>query len=241
MPETREPKAIDPFKSLELPAAVFVLNITLFVIVWKTVGLSWLPFELDISFQEVFLNGYYPRDMERHESQYNWFYFALYGILGTAAQVASIRLWWIRKNDGEPGISRSVFSIFHLMIGIYHVLFVFQIVRGKMLLDDMSSIQMIATQALYIFLLLMSVEIVLIENRNSFFRRKVCMDIVSACNMIPFLVYWFFSIVSYQNAVTISIVQSAFFTIIPLAIVITEWVTALVWRPHSVDQQANHQ
>ena len=175
------------------------------------------------------MNGYYPRDMERNESQYNWFYFALYGILGTAAQVASIRLWWIRKNDGEPGISRSVFSIFHLMIGIYHVLFVFQIVRGKMLLDGMSNIQMIATQALYVLALLMSIEMVT-TNRSTFFRRKVCMDVVSACNMIPFLIYWCFSIVSFHNVVINTIIQAACFTVIPLTIMVAEWSTAFFPR-----------
>lgn len=218
-------RTLDPFRILEYPAALFVINITLFTIIWKTVGISWLPFGLGERFQEVFTGGYYPRDMERHESQYNMLFLMMYGVLGTAAQIASVRIAMLRrKANGDPGIWRWVFAVFHLTIACYHVLFVFQFVKGKMILDGVASWQMIATQVLYVLELLMAIEL-LFAAKETFFRRKVCLDVVSCCNLLPFLVFGAFAITSFSHPAATRLVGYAFFAIIPLALICIEWIT----------------
>lgn len=231
MPQSAEPRKLDPFRILELPAAVFVINITLFTILWKSIGISWLPLGLGEAFGDIFAEGYYARDMERNEAGYNLFFFFLYGILGTAAQVASIWIWWIRRKGSESRltISRWTFGLFHLAIATYHVLFVFQVVKGKMILDGMASWQMLATQVLYVATLLMSLEL-LFSNRETFFRRKVCMDVVSCCNLIPFLVFWIFALTSFKNPQLSKLVEHSCFTIIPLAVMAIEWGTFAGFR-----------
>lgn len=215
----------DPFRRLEYPVAIFVINITLFTILWKTVGLSWLPFGLDESFNAVFTGGYYPRDMRRHESAYNLFFLFAYGVLGTAAQIASLRIAGKRRSsDPQPGHSRWVFAAFHVVIAVYHVLFVFQIIKGKMLLDGIAPWQMFATQALYVLELVMAIEL-LLASKASFFRRKVCMDVLSMCNLLPLVFFWGFATVGFNNANANKIVEILFFAFLPLLVLISEWVT----------------
>jgi len=218
-------RGFDPFRILEFPAAIFVINITLFTIIWKTVGVSWIPFGLGERFQEVFSAGYYPRDMQRNESAYNILFLLMYGVLGTAAQIASVRIAMLRrKPESDPGLWRWVFAIFHIAIATYHVLFVFQFVKGKMILDGMASWQMLATQALYVLELIMAIELIFVA-KQTFFRRKVCLDIVSCCNLIPFLIFWAFAIGSIDEPTLTKLVGYSFFTVIPLALFIVEWAT----------------
>ena len=216
---------LDPFRVLEYPVAILCLNVTIFTILWKSVGLSWLPFGLADRFQEVFTGGYYGRDMQTNEWQYNLFFFVLYGLLGTAAQVASLRIASIRRTPGaQPGAWRYIFAIFHVLIAIYHVLFVFQFVKGKLLLDRMASWQMLASQALYVLELVMAVELLFVAN-STFFRRKVCLDVVSACNLLPFLIYWGFAIAGFNNHSVTKAVEYFFFAIAPLTLLVVEWAT----------------
>ena len=220
-------REIDPLRAFEYPAAIFALNITCFVLIWKTIGLFWMPWGLEDRFFEVFTAGYYPRDMERHESAYNLFFLAVYGFLGTAAQVASIRLAQLRRaKSSSPGIYRYLFCGFHLLIAAYHVLFVFGYVQGKMILDGLPAWQMIATQVLYVMTLLMSIESLFVRP-NVFFRRKVCLDVVSACNLLPFLIYWGFAICGFYSAAANKMVSYAFFLVIPLAVMWIEWVASI--------------
>ena len=218
-------RGLDPFRILEFPAAVFVINITLFTILWKTIGVSWLPLGLGERFQEIFANGYYPRDMERHEAGYNLLFLLMYGVLGTAAQVASIRIAMIRRTENRsPGGWRWVFAAFHIAIATYHVLFVFQFIQGKMILDGMASWQMVATQVLYLLEWVMAFEL-LFASEQTFFRRKVCLDVVSCCNLIPFLVFWGFAISQFNEPAVTKLVEYGFFTLIPLSLMAVEWVT----------------
>lgn len=230
-------RVLDPFRVLEYPAAIFVINITLFTIIWKTIGVSWLPFSLGEHFQEVFTSKYYPRDMERNESQYNLMFLMMYGVMGTAAQIASIRIAMLRrKPNSAPGNWRWVFAIFHLSIACYHVLFVFQIARGKMILEGMPSWQMIATQVLYVLELLMAIELFFAE-RETFFRRKVCLDVVSCCNLLPLLLFWGFAITSFNSPAANKLVGYSLFCTIPLALVCIEWTT---WGAVKLSGQSQH-
>ena len=215
---------LDPFRILEYPVAVFCLNITLFTILWKSIGLSWLPFQLDERFQEIFTEGYYARDLETRENEYRLLFLFLYGILGTTAQIASLFIARIRRNGGAPGVHRYVFAGFHVLIAVYHVLFVFQIVQGKMILDGMASWQMFASKTLYLLELLMACEL-LFATRQTFFRRKVCLDLVSACNLIPFLIFWGFAAGGLKNHTLTKIVEYSFFAVMPLSILLIEWAT----------------
>ena len=107
IPVEIQDEPVDPLRKFEYPAAILLINITVFVIVWKSIGLSWLPFGLEERFQAIFTEGYYPRDMDNREREYNALYFVLYGALGTAAQLASYKIANIRRTPGgEPGIYR---------------------------------------------------------------------------------------------------------------------------------------
>ncbi|MFK7819787.1 MAG: hypothetical protein AB8G99_13790 [Planctomycetaceae bacterium] len=218
-------RTFDPFRPLEYLVAIFVINITLFTIIWKTVGLSWLPFGLAEAFQDVFTAGYYPRDTQRHELAYDIFFLITYGLLGTAAQFASLQIARNRRREPfEPGRSRWVFASFHIVIAAYHVLFVFQIVKGKMLLDNIPPWQMIATQVLYVLEFIMAVELLFLSN-STFFRRKVCLDLLSACNLLPLLFFWGFAIAGYNDPAANKLVGTLLFAILPLALMATEWGT----------------
>lgn len=226
-PNRLTPLWLDPLRSLEYPVAILCLNVTIFTILWKSVGLSWMPFDLAEHFQAVFTEGYYARDMQRNESQYNLFFFFLYGVLGTAAQIASLRIAQIRRTlNAKPGVWRYPFAVFHVLIAVYHVLFVFQVVKGKLLLDQMAPWQMLASKVLYLLELAMAIELLFVSS-STFFRRKVCLDAVSACNLLPFLIYWGFAITGFNNPSTTRLVESFFFANAPLMLLCIEWTT---WR-----------
>lgn len=216
----------DPFRVFEYPAAILCLNVTIFTILWKSVGLSWMPFGLDERFQEVFTNGYYARDMQSNESQYNLFFFLLYGVIGTLAQLASLRIAVLRRTNAAPGGWRYCFAVFHVLIAVYHVLFVFQFVKGKLLLDQMASWQVLASKTLYLLELVMAFELLFSKN-STFFRRKVCLDLVSACNLLPFLIYWGFAIAGFSSPSVTKLVEYSFFAILPLSLLVIEWTTWL--------------
>ena len=222
---TAHPRArLDPFRILEYPAAIFCLNITIFTVLWKSVGLSWMPFGLADRFQEIFANGYYQRDMEHREEAYRLFFLLLYGVLGTAAQIASLKIASARRKGGVPRVSRLLFGIFHLLIATYHVLFVFQVVQGKLILDGMAGWQLLASKTLYVLELVMAMEL-LLGSREQFFRRKVCLDVLSACNLVPFLVYWGFTIGDYREPHVTKTVEYTFFALLPLSLMLIEWAT----------------
>ena len=237
-PNTNERyREYDPFRFTELPAAWFLLSITVFTILWKSVGLAWLPFGLDERFMEVFTKGYYPRDMEVRENEYNLFFLLLYGCLGTAAQYASIKIAGMRAlRTHRIGFQRHVFATFHLLIAVYHVLFVFRIVHGKMILDDILPAQMVLTRVFYLLELTMAVEL-FTANAKTFYRRKVCLDLVSGCNLIPLLIFWGFAVSGYQNPLATQLIGGAFFAVVPFSLMLTEWIT---WWCTTRDRRAPH-
>lgn len=216
---------IDPLRKFEYPAALLLINITAFVIVWKSVGLDWLPLGLEERFQAIFTEGYYPRDMTNREREYNALYLLLYGVLGTAAQLSSYKIATLRRTPGgKPGISRYVFAAFHLSIAIYHVLFAFQILKGKLIIEGMPTWQLIASQILYLAELIMACEL-FSGTSQRFFRRKVCLDVLSVLNVVPLLIYWGFAIGQINSPLTNQLVAVAFFTILPLIIIVIEYAT----------------
>ena len=80
-------------KKTETIVAKFNLSIVLLTIVWKSIGLDWLPMGLGQAFNSIFdpSDNYYPRH-DRHETAYNLFYLLLYGIFGLVAQWSSLKL-----------------------------------------------------------------------------------------------------------------------------------------------------
>ena len=66
--------------------AGLTLAFALITVVWKTVGLAFIP-----GYEELFGDApeaYYPRRVAENENAWHWFYFVMYGVFGTAAQLA---------------------------------------------------------------------------------------------------------------------------------------------------------
>ena len=104
------------------------------------------------------------------------------------------------------------------------MLFAFQVLKGKLILEGMPTWQLLASQALYLAELVMACEL-LTGSSERFFRRKVCLDVLSVLNVVPLLIYWGFAIGQFNSPITNQLVAVAFFTILPLVVIAIEYAT----------------
>lgn len=106
----------------ERPLAYVVLALALATVVWKTVGLEFVP-----GWEEMFggVGAQYPRRVEPMDGAWKGAYFVIYGLLGTTATIAGL-LVTRRRGDlaspAGPEVARlaRVHGLFHTIIGAHH-------------------------------------------------------------------------------------------------------------------------
>ncbi|ULQ47943.1 hypothetical protein JN531_006535 [Flagellatimonas centrodinii] len=108
----------------EAPLAFTCLCLAVVTVIWKTVGLAFLP-----GWEEIFggLGSQYPRRVESVSPAWKLGYFLMYGVLGTVATAASVLVTCRRGSLSSPaGLAVStwarVLGGFHVLIGIHHTL-----------------------------------------------------------------------------------------------------------------------
>lgn len=109
------------------------LAMCVIVVIWKTVGLAIVP-----GYEEMFgdaPHAYYPRRIVQEQSNdlaWHWLYLIMYGVFGTAAQLAGLLISVTKKSSdysrakvkttAKPNVLRAqLLGSFHVVIGIHHV------------------------------------------------------------------------------------------------------------------------
>lgn len=108
----------------EAPLAFSCLCLAVVTLIWKTVGLEFLP-----GWEEMFggLGSQYPRRVEPVAPAWKLGYFMMYGVLGTVATAAGVLVTCRRGPLSSPaGVAVSTWAKilggFHVLIGIHHTL-----------------------------------------------------------------------------------------------------------------------
>ena len=103
--------------ALEKPLAYIGFTCAATTVIWKTVGLGFIP-----GFDAIWGGPQYPR---RNGSEWDLFYLVMYGGIGIAGQWAGLELSTDDSNriTNEKTIRRAnMLGFFHVVIGIHHVL-----------------------------------------------------------------------------------------------------------------------
>ena len=107
----------------EAPLAYVSLALALTTLVWKTVGLGFVP-----GWEEMFggVGAQYPRRVVPMASGWKVAYLAVYGVLGTGATLAGLLVTHRRGDLPAPAgafVSRCarILGLFHVLIGVHHV------------------------------------------------------------------------------------------------------------------------
>ena len=199
----------------ELPLAWFNLAIAATCVVWKTVGMAWLPLGLGAAYDNVFTGGYYPR-RAAHETEYNFLFAVLYGGLGTLAQISSVQMARHRQEDGvrggvaagtkRTGIAAStadqrrfLFGTFHVLIAAYHCAVVWSggAIGKTALFDTAPPAAMWLFRVLYAMELVTALDYLLWSQRH---RRKVALDALSFFNNAPMVALFCLSAAGVNHA-----------------------------------------
>lgn len=108
----------------EVPLALTCLGLALITLIWKTVGLEFVP-----GWEEMFggVGSQYPRRDESLAPAWKISYLMMYGVLGTAATTAGLIVSCRRGALTAPaGAAVStlarILGAFHVLIGIHHTL-----------------------------------------------------------------------------------------------------------------------
>jgi len=108
----------------ELPLACTCFALAVVTLIWKTVGLAFLP-----GWEEMFggIGSQYPRRVESLAPAWEVGYLLMYGVLGTVATTAGLLVTWRRGPLSAPAgaaVSRRarILGGFHVLIGIHHTL-----------------------------------------------------------------------------------------------------------------------
>lgn len=108
----------------EVPLAFACLGLAAVTLVWKTIGLEFLP-----GWEEMFggVGSQYPRRVESMAPAWKLGYFMVYGVAGTVATTAGLILTCRRGPLSSPAgvtVSRCarILGAFHVLIGIHHTL-----------------------------------------------------------------------------------------------------------------------
>ncbi|CAE7190842.1 unnamed protein product [Symbiodinium sp. CCMP2456] len=127
--------------ALEIPMAGGALSVAVLSLVYEGIGIAWLPL-LGPAIQEMFKgtpDSYYPRHgtamdgtKAADEPAYTMLYLCMYGVLGTAGQVAgwklssmfSTKLGSYRPQLGRNGLWLSkIYASFHTTIALHHLMY----------------------------------------------------------------------------------------------------------------------
>ncbi len=108
----------------EVPLAYSCLCLAVVTLVWKTLGLEFLP-----GWDEIFggVGSQYPRRVETVAPAWKLGYLLMYGVLGTAATIAGLLVTRRRGTlSSSAGVTISWYARivggFHTLIGIHHTL-----------------------------------------------------------------------------------------------------------------------
>ena len=123
---------------VELLVSALNLLFVVITILWKTVGLRWIPWGLGPAWEDQVLaeDGFFWPRHNRLEAQYLWFHLMLYCVGGTVAQIAS----WIMVHNPHHSAAPTFFGGFHVSIALYHIAVAFRWVQGKSVLLDQAQI-----------------------------------------------------------------------------------------------------
>ena len=108
----------------EVPLAFSCAGLAVVTLIWKTVGLSFLP-----GWEEMFggVGAQYPRRVESLSTAWSFGYLLVYGVFGTVATLAGL-LVTLRRGPLESPASPSICSYarilggFHVLIAAHHTL-----------------------------------------------------------------------------------------------------------------------
>ena len=133
------------FSTLEVPTAHGAFGYALASLVWKGIGVDWIPV-LGSAWEQIFLGSaaggndatttsstgvpatatataQYPR---RHggdddEAFWHWVYLLMYGVLGTTAQFCGLLITRRRLRNRESLVLYTrIYGVFHIIIGLHH-------------------------------------------------------------------------------------------------------------------------
>lgn len=199
--------------------AVFNLKVVLFVIVWKTIGLAWLPAPVQDAFSGIIspTSRWYPRH-DRNEAEYNVFYLVTYGIFGLAAQLSSIRL----VSNEHSKLPKAIFCAFHFFIAIYHCLFASRVVSGKLIMMENGTFPPWMT---YGALLIYLAEVfVAMEFATKPYNKtcKISLDLASFFNISPFPISLFLFLIGLGTDTMAYVVTISFFIVGPTVVLFSE-------------------
>lgn len=111
-------------RAAEMPLACSCVVLSVTTLVWKTVGLGWLP-----GWEEMFggFGSQYPRRVVPMAPGWALGYLLVYGVLGSAATVASVLI--TRRRGGllvPAGVAvcryARLHGLFHVVLGLHHTL-----------------------------------------------------------------------------------------------------------------------
>lgn len=108
----------------EVPLAFACVLLAVVTLVWKTVGLAFLP-----GWEEIFggVGSQYPRRVESLAPAWEVGYLLMYGVLGTVATTAGLLVTWRRgslsSQAGNAVCTRArILGGFHVVLGVHHTL-----------------------------------------------------------------------------------------------------------------------
>ena len=126
-----------PLSALEKPMAVLAFSAAVLTVVWKTVGVSWIP-GFGPAWDACFTGGpqaLYPRRASAYAPAWGIFYLLMYGGLGSIATFGGLQLSFSKastknvKTDENKAPMASAFTctrahlygFFHLMLAVHHL------------------------------------------------------------------------------------------------------------------------
>ena len=108
----------------EVPLAIACVVLAVVTLIWKTVGLAFLP-----GWEEMFggVGAQYPRRVESLAPAWELGYLLMYGVLGTMATTAGLLVTWGRGPLSSPAgdaicTRARILGGFHVVLGIHHTL-----------------------------------------------------------------------------------------------------------------------
>lgn len=207
----------------------------LFVVItflWKTVGLSWVPFGLGQAWAKVLHpDGFFWPRHGRSEPQYLLFHLLLYCFGGTLAQLSS----WKLVMDPTNQTARTFFGGFHVCIAIYHTVVSFGIIQGKCILlekpiwSDYPFIR-VCYQVMFTMELVVALNYLLStgsrqgsDGTRHYQQQKTSLDMLSLSNFIPMLTFTLMiSFLDFQDEWIAFWINATFYGILPFLLLSLE-------------------
>lgn len=196
--------------------------VVVFIIVWKTFGLGWLPFGLSEAWVKTTdpSEPYYPRH-NRREVEYNVFYLLFYGIFGLCAQWSSFKL----VTNPHDKSAKNIFGAFHVSIAVYHILFATRMIEGKsLILNDFPLYVTYFAQLVFLLCFIMALNFFLKPYDAA---RKTSLDLLSFVNITPPGIHMIMLGLGLENKMVAYSINGVCFLAIPFLLSATETANIL--------------